>query len=596
MALWLLVMLVCSAFPVIASSGEPDVRLPTGLVTMRVTGGIDSFFDMSLSDIPVGFDITNGTYQGWCVQRSALMRLHVNHSVFLYSSYDSEMPIQFQSSDWDKVNYVINHKQGGKESIQKVIWYYICHSSYPTNDTPAQAMIADANTNGADFVPQPGQKIAILDDMIDGIYSIQRTFLELSLPSAVTLGDLVWNDYDADGIQDAGEPGIPGVTVQLYNASNAMVATTIININGYYSFSNLVSGNYSIQFVLPQGYRFSPQHQGIDDTKDSDANPSTGRTPMIVVNQSTHDTSWDAGMYLLNEQGGPTPPSYPSNHAPTADGTAGEPYKGFVGQALQLNGSRSYDRDGRIVSWHWSFGDGTTASGSIVTHVYTDVGTYTVLLTVTDDDGATDTFQTIAQIKISARAPLKPTLSGPVEGTRNVSYEFSMVTTDPDNDDVRYIILWGDGSQDISPFNRSGHMIQMLHHWNSFGFYTIQVSAQDSSNATSDKYSMRVAIDVLYVQHLGYLINVDGVGPFDMFFSNKTGNLTRVQVEKNGVYSIDSNGTGAFNYQYDVQSNTLSKYPEQLEPQYTMLLVGMGVVILFIILIAFFGRRKIREK
>ena len=591
--LGILTLLVFSTIPITAASSGPVVRLPTEYVTMRAVYGTESWFDMTLLNVSAGYDVTNGSYLGWCVQKDTTMTRGVNHTVLLYSSYDPAMPVDFQNDNWDKVNYVLNHKQDGRESIQNVIWFYICNDPYPTNDTDAQAMIADANANGGDFVPSPGEKIAILVGTIDGNYSIQRTFFELTLPSPVTLGDLVWNDRDADGIQDVGEPGIPNVTVQLLNASNATVSTTTTDTHGYYLFSNFTNGSYSIQFVLPQGYRFSPAHQGANDTKDSDADPLTGRTPLTVFNPAVNDTSWDAGMYVPVPGNPGTPIPYVSpNHAPTADGTAGEPYKGFIGEVLHFNGSRSYDRDGTIVSWHWSFGDGTTANGSVVTHAYVTAGTYTVLLTVTDDDGATDTFSTVARIKVPNRPPLKPTFSGPLEGNRNVSYVFSAVTTDPDNDDVRYIIIWGDGSQNTSPLFKSGHSIQILHQWSSLGFYTVQVYAQDPSNATSEMYEVRVSIDVRYVGSLGYLINSDSVGPFDAFYSNLTRNLTSVQRQPTGVYLIDTNGDGSFDYQYNPASGSLREYPEQLEYEYTMLLVGMVIVIILIVLLAYFGKRR----
>ncbi|ASJ10001.1 hypothetical protein A3L12_01145 [Thermococcus sp. P6] len=60
-----------------------------------------------------------------------------------------------------------------------------------------------------------------------------------------------------------------------------------------------------------------------------------------------------------------------------------------VNQTVTFNASSSYDPDGSIVNWTWGFGDGITASGKTVQHTYTKPGTYTVTLTVTDDDGAT---------------------------------------------------------------------------------------------------------------------------------------------------------------------------------------------------------------
>ena len=587
-ACWLLAMLVCSTLPLSATTvDELTVRLPTEYITMRAEYGPNSWFDMTLSNVSPGFDVVNGRYLGWCSQNSITMRRGVNHTVVLYSSYDQNMPELFRNNNWSKVNYVLNHKQGDRQIIQQVIWFYTCNCNVSL-DPQAQLLINETEINGKGFVPSPGQTIAII---VEGITEIQRTFFELQLPSNVSIGDLVWNDFDADGIQDAGEPGIPGVTVELYSTSNEIVATTNTDIHGYYSFSNFTAGNYSLRFILPQGYKFSPQNQGTDDKKDSDADPSTGRTVVTAFNPSGVDMSWDAGMYIPNSQGQPVRHSR-SNHAPTADGTAGEPYKGFVGEEIRFIGSRSYDMDGTIVSWHWSFGDGATADGVVVTHAYTAVGSYTVTLTVTDNAGATDTFTTIANIRVPNRPPLQPQLNGPIEGHRNTSYSYSVVTTDPDTDDVQYMIEWGDGSQNTSSFYRSGYTIHLTHQWGALGFYLVSMSAQDPSNATSDVYQVLVSIDVRYVGSLGYLINTDGIGPFDMFYSNQTKNQTVVHLQNGNEYLIDTNGDGSFDHLYNTQSGSLKIYPETLGTVYIMLLVGVVVVILLIALVSFIMKRK----
>ncbi len=51
----------------------------------------------------------------------------------------------------------------------------------------------------------------------------------------------------------------------------------------------------------------------------------------------------------------------------------------------------SSDSDGTIASWAWVFGDGNTSSSQNPSHTYAAAGTFSVSLTVTDDDGATDT-------------------------------------------------------------------------------------------------------------------------------------------------------------------------------------------------------------
>jgi PKD repeat protein len=72
------------------------------------------------------------------------------------------------------------------------------------------------------------------------------------------------------------------------------------------------------------------------------------------------------------------------NQAPTAD---------FTSSCTELAcdfTDGSTDGDGTIASRSWAFGDGTTSSQTNPSHAYGTAGTYTVTLTVTDDDGATD--------------------------------------------------------------------------------------------------------------------------------------------------------------------------------------------------------------
>ena len=59
-----------------------------------------------------------------------------------------------------------------------------------------------------------------------------------------------------------------------------------------------------------------------------------------------------------------------------------------MSEPISFDGSGSYDPDGVIVSYLWDFGDQNSASGISVNHVYRQVGTYVVTLTVEDDDGA----------------------------------------------------------------------------------------------------------------------------------------------------------------------------------------------------------------
>lgn len=112
------------------------------------------------------------------------------------------------------------------------------------------------------------------------------------------LGNYVWNDTDKDGVQDAGEVGVAGVTVTLYDNANTIIATTVTDAYGYYLFQNLNPGTYHVGFTLPSNYVFSPTDQGGDDTKDSDPNTVSGLTGNYTLVAGDSNMTVDAGIYM----------------------------------------------------------------------------------------------------------------------------------------------------------------------------------------------------------------------------------------------------------------------------------------------------------
>ncbi|HDD23815.1 MAG TPA: DUF11 domain-containing protein, partial [Chloroflexi bacterium] len=113
------------------------------------------------------------------------------------------------------------------------------------------------------------------------------------------LGDRVWLDSNTNGIQDASETGgVSGATVRLYDASSNLITSTQTDAGGSYQITGLGAGTYFLEFLPPTNYYISPQDQGSDDTADSDADPTNGRTVTFSVAAGTNDFSWDAGLYL----------------------------------------------------------------------------------------------------------------------------------------------------------------------------------------------------------------------------------------------------------------------------------------------------------
>ncbi len=125
----------------------------------------------------------------------------------------------------------------------------------------------------------------------------EYTLMDCGASPYASIGNFVWNDLNQNGIQDNGEVGVPDVTVNLMDCSGNVIKTTSTDNSGFYLFDSLEAGDYKIEFVLPDGYNFSPQDAGTDDALDSDADPNTGITTCTTLSIGEEDLSWDAGIY-----------------------------------------------------------------------------------------------------------------------------------------------------------------------------------------------------------------------------------------------------------------------------------------------------------
>ncbi|MFA5904999.1 MAG: PKD domain-containing protein [Desulfobacula sp.] len=85
------------------------------------------------------------------------------------------------------------------------------------------------------------------------------------------------------------------------------------------------------------------------------------------------------------------------NLAPNASAQASV-LSGTAPLRIGFDGSYSSDTDGSIVSWQWNFGDGASAQGATVEHVYDRAGVFTAILTVTDNLGATASDSMIIEV------------------------------------------------------------------------------------------------------------------------------------------------------------------------------------------------------
>ena len=118
-------------------------------------------------------------------------------------------------------------------------------------------------------------------------------------PALGSIGDFVWNDgaiTKANGVQDAGETGVAGVTVNLYDGTGTLLESTSTDDTGHYLFTDLPAGTYVVEFVKPDGFGFTIGNTPGPDPTDSDADTTVGRTGPITLAPGENDLSWDAGL------------------------------------------------------------------------------------------------------------------------------------------------------------------------------------------------------------------------------------------------------------------------------------------------------------
>ena len=204
-----------------AAATAPPLVLPQDQITATYSEydldapASPALFGITLSGFSGNFSVNTSTeYLGWCVELD--IPLPTPNAVRLYSTYDTDMPDDAQTYvdpltpivqndpsllgqpvPWDKLNYLLNHKQGTAKEVQTAIWLLIWGAipdDFEKTSNVTDMLEAANDIANANFVPAPGQSIAVLL-YIDGIghdpeAELQETIIELTVPPYYDRGDL----------------------------------------------------------------------------------------------------------------------------------------------------------------------------------------------------------------------------------------------------------------------------------------------------------------------------------------------------------------------------------------------------------------------
>lgn len=157
-----------------------------------------------------------------------------------------------------------------------------------------------------------------------------------------------------------------------------------------------------------------------------------------------------------------------------------------TGTTITFNASSSYDLDGYVVEYAWDLGDGTSGTNIITGHAYTENGTYTVTLTVTDNDGATAIAAT--NITVLNRNPVASfTESGETVPTGTVISFNASASFDPDGSIVAYTWDFGDSN--------AGSGILVDHSYPDNGVYNVTLTVTDNDEASSVAWALKTVLN-----------------------------------------------------------------------------------------------------
>ena len=222
-----------------------------------------------------------------------------------------------------------------------------------------------------------------------------------------------------------------------------------------------------------------------------------------------------------------------------------------VGEWIQFNGSASTDPNGSIASYAWSFGDGTTATGSVIWHRFLSGGNYAVALTVTDNQGASTTSSQTIHVGAVNQPPVATFTNDPAVGTPGVWMQFdASASTDPDGTIASYSWNFGDAA--------TGTGSVIWHRYASVGAYSATLTVTDNLGASTSVTRVIQVGTLNQPPVASFVAPTPVVGDWARFDATASGDPDGTITSYQWAFGDGSTGTGSVVYHQFAAGGTFS--------------------------------------
>ncbi|HEX3530837.1 MAG TPA: SdrD B-like domain-containing protein [Thermoanaerobaculia bacterium] len=304
------------------------------------------------------------------------------------------------------------------------------HYRFEVDAGSYQVVVAASNFDAGG--PLSGYIATIANQITDTVTNDNVLTYDFGFRGTASVGDRLWLDLNANGAQDTGEPGLNGVTVQLFDGSGNVLATTVTSGDGNYSFDHLAPATYSVRVDA------STLPAGLAPTYDLDGT-ATANTAAVTLAASAHRTDVDFGYRGTGSIGDRL--WYDLNGNGTQD--SGE--AGLNGVTVRL-----LDSGGNTVATATTGGDGNYSFNNL------PAGTFTVTV-----DATTLPAGTVPTFDLDGTGTANAATVSLAAGAARTDVDFGYRGTASLGDRVWYDVD-GDGVQDTGETGLNGVTVQLL--------------------------------------------------------------------------------------------------------------------------------------